>query len=41
MKNSIITISSTVALMISFASCKEDNSILIQKIKSSQLEFLK
>ncbi len=41
MKNSIITIASTVALIFSFASCKEDNSVLIQKIESSQLKLLK
>jgi chromosome segregation ATPase len=39
MKNSIITIASTIALVISLTSCKEDNSELIQKIETAQTEL--
>jgi len=39
MKNSIITIASTVALLVGSTSCKEDHSELIQKIETSQIEL--
>ena len=41
MKNQIITIVSAVALAVSFISCKEDNSELIQKIESTQVDLQK
>ncbi len=41
MKTSIITIASTVALVIGLISCKEDNTELIQKIETTQLELQK
>lgn len=40
MKTSIITIASTLALVFSLSSCKEDNSELIQKIGTTQIELL-
>lgn len=39
MKTSIITIASTLALVFCLSSCKEDNSELIQKIETTQLEL--
>lgn len=39
MKNHIITIASTIALFLSLTSCKEDNSELIQKIETTQIEL--
>lgn len=39
MKNHIITIASTIALVISLTSCKEDHSELIQKIETTQIEL--
>ena len=39
MKNSIITIASTIALVFCLTSCKKDNSELIQKIESSQVQL--
>lgn len=39
MKNSIVTIASTIALAISLTSCIEDNTELIQKIETAQTEL--
>ena len=39
MKNHIIIIASTIALFLSLTSCKEDNSELIQKIETTQIEL--
>lgn len=39
MKTSIITIASSIVLTVCLTSCKEDNTELIQKIESSQIEL--
>ncbi len=39
MKTSIVTIASSIALMFSLTSCKEDHTELIQKIETTQLEL--
>ena len=41
MKNPIITIVNTVALLVCLTSCKEDYSELIQKIETTQVELQK